>query len=154
MTPRSLKQLFFGGAGIAFALSYSAADIASRMIVARQGFTDAVGDHLYTALFPPFGTLILAAPFAAIAWFAYRLGCSNAVKRGITLLLLPSAVLGYFYFWGLYGSQQALLQKKWTAAALSIGLLPFFVGIPVVVVAVAVYFVVRPRAESAVQESA
>ena len=154
MTPRALKQLFFGGAGIAFALSYSVADIASRIIVARQSFADAAGDHLEMALAPPFATLVLAAPFAALAWLAYRLGCQSAVKRGIALLFLPSVILGYFYFWGLYGSQEALLQKKWTAAALSIGLLPFFVGIPTVLSAVAVYFVVRPRAARSVHGGA
>ena len=43
MTPRALKQLFFGGAGTAFALSYSGFDVASRIVVARRSFGDAVG---------------------------------------------------------------------------------------------------------------
>jgi hypothetical protein len=38
----------------------------------------------------------------------------------------------YFYFQGHQGAQLALLDEKWTAAALSIGLLPFFIGVPVV----------------------
>jgi hypothetical protein len=151
MTQRALKLLFFGGAGAAFALSYSVADIASRIIVARRSFADAVGEHLEMALRPPFATLMLAAPFAALAWLGYRLGCRNAVKRGIALLFLPSVILAYFYFWGLYGSQEALLQRKWTAATLSVGLLPFFVGIPTVASAVALYFLVRPPAASSVR---
>jgi hypothetical protein len=40
--------------------------------------------------------------------------------------------LFYFYFEGYQGSQYAMLERKWTAAALAIGLLPFFIGIPVV----------------------
>ena len=154
MTPRALKQLFFGGAGIAFALSYSVSDVASRMIVARQSFSDAVGDHLDMALIPPLLTLALAVPFAALAWLSYLLGCRNAVKRGIALLSLPSVVLAYFYYWGLHGQQQALLQEQWTAAALSVGLLPFFVGIPIVLCALGVYFVVKPRAAAHVHGGA
>lgn len=131
---------------MAFAVSYSVADIASRMIVARSNFVDAIGDHLEMALVPPFGTLLLAGPFFVIGWLSYRLACRNALKRGIALLVAASIVLGYFYFWGLYGSQEALLQSKWTAAALSVGLLPFFVGIPTIAGAVLIYFAVRPRA--------
>jgi hypothetical protein len=40
----------------------------------------------------------------------------------------------YFYFRGHQDAQRALLEEHWTAAALSVGLLPFFIGIPVVLI--------------------
>jgi hypothetical protein len=153
MTPRALKQFFFGGAAVAFALSYPLADIASRMVVARRSFNDAVGEHLRMAAIQPFGTLMLAIPFAALGWLSYRQGRRNAMKRGVALLFVPSVVLAYFYYSGFYGSQQALLEKHWTAAALSVGVLPFFVGIPTVLSAVVVFFAVKPRIAASVQGS-
>lgn len=147
MTPRTLKQVFLGGAVAAFAISYSIADIVSRVIVTHSSIGDAIHNHLQTALLQPFGTLLLAVPFMVFGWLGYRLGSLSAVKRGVVLLAAASLVLGYFYFRGLYGSQEALLQRKWTAAALSVGLLPFFVGIPAVACAFVVYFLAKPRVE-------
>jgi hypothetical protein len=39
----------------------------------------------------------------------------------------------YFYFQGHQAAEHAALKHMWTAASLSVGLLPIFVGAPVVV---------------------
>jgi Na+/H+ antiporter NhaD/arsenite permease-like protein len=54
------------------------------------------------------------------------------------LLIFAVAMLTllYFYFEGHQAAERAALQKMWTAAALSIGLLPFFIGGPVVLAVV------------------
>jgi hypothetical protein len=153
MTPQALKRLYFFGAGLAFVLSYSVADIASRVIVARQNLIYAIGGHLREALLQPVATVLLAAPFGCLAWLSYRLGCRKAPKRGLVLLIIPSFVLAYFYFSGLFAAKEAMLKKMWTAAALSVGLLPFFIGVPVVTCAVIAYFLIRPRTSASNDES-
>jgi biotin transporter BioY len=82
------------------------------------------------------GTIVLLAPFVAVA-----LVCAFAEKHARTrsvlvIFALATLTLLYFYFQGYQAAERAMLQKMWTAAALSIGLLPFFIGVPVVLAAI------------------
>lgn len=124
---------------IAFIAATIGADIYARTSIGDEAFGSALSEHLYYASVQFVGTLFLSAPFVTVA-----LICAWAERKSrsriVTALFGSSMlVLLYFYFQGYLASQHAMQEEKWTAATLSIGLLPFFIGIPVVlVVAVAI----------------
>jgi hypothetical protein len=59
------------------------------------------------------------------------------------MFALSLFTLSYFYFGGFHAAEQAMVDERWTAAALSIGLLPFFVGVPFVLALMGAAFIVR-----------
>lgn len=120
---------------VAFFAATTGADLIARTSIGGETFAHALNDHLHWASVQWVGTLLLLAPFVAVA-----LICAAAERRARTRS--TAAVFGvamlallYFYFDGHQGAQHALLAERWTAAILSIGLLPFFIGVPVVVAA-------------------
>ena len=117
---------------VVFLAATTCADLISRTAIAGEPFAVALRHHLYYAGVQFVGTMFLLAPFVAVAFV-----CSRAEKqarsRSVSLIFAVAMLtLLYFYFQGHQGALHALLEKKWTAAALSIGLLPFFIGVPVV----------------------
>jgi hypothetical protein len=111
-------------------------------LVTTIGF-QAIADTLVTgrafkyafrhALQDPGGALVmLVPPYFVIAYLARRAARRTNQLVGWLVFLPPVAILGWYYYWGHIGAEKALLDQMWTAAALSVGLLPFFVGIPVV----------------------
>ncbi len=127
-----------------FSAAVTGSDLIARMTIAGNTFGYAVSKHLHWASLTITGVIILFLPFLGIA-----LICGAANKRAKTrsttaLFLVAMAALTYFYFGGFQASQQAMLDKRWTAAALSIGLLPFFVGLPLLsVVAIVAAVIAR-----------
>lgn len=117
-----------------FVAAVSGSDLIARVTITGNTFGEAVAEHFQWALLTPVGILFLFIPFIGAAFI-----CAAANKRGrarsvVTLFCIAMAALLYFYIGGFQASQQALLSQHWTAAALSIGLLPFFVGLPVLFV--------------------
>jgi hypothetical protein len=89
------------------------------------------GEHLRYAVSGWVGTIFLLAPFFAVGWVSaafHKRGRSRSAAVICAIGLLP---LSYFYFQGYQAAQYSLTEEQWTAAALSIGLLPFAIGIPV-----------------------
>lgn len=109
------------GAGVIASTSWAGEPLA---FAVREYLNDAAGEFI--------GTMLLLAPFIGVAFVC---SWAETQARSRTVFLIFSAAmlaLFYFYFQGHEGAERALLQRKWTAAALSIGLLPFFIGVPVV----------------------
>ena len=109
-------------------------DLIARVTVAGNTLGEAVDEHLRWASLTIVGIILLFAPFGFAA-----LICGAANKRANTrsaaaLFFVTLAALAYCYFGGFQASQHAMLDKRWTAATLAIGLLPFFVGLPLLVV--------------------
>jgi hypothetical protein len=117
---------------LAFVGATTGADIYARMSIAGEPFAAALQDHLHWTAVQFVGTAMLFAPFVAVALLCARVDRRTSGHAAATIFAAAMVALLYFYFQGHEGAQQALLEKKWTAASLSIGLLPFFVGIPVV----------------------
>lgn len=67
--------------------------------------------------------------FRGIAQNLAAMAVSSRIAANAVLACLLFAAsmtaLVYLYFVGHWGAQDALLQEKWTASALSVGLLPF-----------------------------
>lgn len=107
-------------------------DTVARMWIAGESFAPAIEEHLRYAISSWVGTTFLLAPFLIVSWISaafQKRGRTRAAPLIFTVGLIP---LIYFYFEGYQAAQQALADEHWTAAALSIGLLPFFVGLPVI----------------------
>lgn len=121
---------------VVFLAATTGADLLARMTIAGESFEVALRDHLYRAAVQFVGTILLLAPFVAVAWICARVEKQARSRSVFPIFAAAMLALLYFYFQGHLGAQHALLQKRWTAAALSIGLLPFFFGIPVVLAAI------------------
>lgn len=129
---------------VAFLIAVSGSDLFARTTIAGEEFGYAVAEHLRWASLTIVGIVLLFVPFGGAA-----LICGSANKRGktrsvATIFCISMLVLGYFYFGGFQAAQHALIEKKWTAATLSVGLLPFFIGIPMLaLIAIAAAVVAR-----------
>lgn len=118
-----------------FLAATTGADLIARTSIAAEPLAFALREHLYYASVQFVGTIFLLAPFVTVAFV-----CSRAEKRArsrsVSVIFVAAMfALLYFYFQGHQGAQHAILEEKWTAATLSIGLLPFFIGVPVVLLA-------------------
>ncbi|HVR90250.1 MAG TPA: hypothetical protein VHG29_04030 [Novosphingobium sp.] len=134
---------------VGFIAAVTGSDLFARMTIAGEGFGFAVAEHLRWASLTIVGLVLLFVPFGGVA-----LICGGANKRAKTrsfavVFFIAMAILGYFYFEGFQAAQHALLQNKWTAATLSVGLLPFFIGLPLLaVVAIAAAIVTQVDRQS------
>lgn len=80
------------------------------------------------------GNLVLYAPFAVIALLAASVEKRASRTVAIVFFGLFLCILGGLYFWGFRASEIAMTQRKWTAAALSLGFL-VIASVPVLAVA-------------------
>jgi len=122
---------FFAFALVAAIAATIGSDIFARVSIGGQSVGSAGGEHLRYALSDWIGTLFLFAPFLAVGWTSAALRKRGQTRFAFVVLAVGLLPLIYFYIEGYRGAQQALADEQWTAAALSIGLLPFVVGIPV-----------------------
>jgi hypothetical protein len=136
---RMLEQrtkLLFGGLSIlCFLVTTTGFDIAARVFVASQSFRAAARESVYYATVQPFGTMLLAAPYLAVGILSTGVVKRTGLIKASLFFVVVVAVLGALYFFGYWGAQQALVKRAWTAAALSVGLLPFM-SIPIIIIAV------------------
>ena len=122
--PRLKLQFLFGLLSlISFLTATNGFDVLTRMSVANESFSAAVEESLHYATVQPIGTLMLAAPFFGAGLLAAELTKSANLIKGVLCFILIVIVLGWLYFYGYLSAQHALLEQKWTAAALSVGML-------------------------------
>jgi hypothetical protein len=126
---------------LCFLVSTNGFDILARLLVAHQPFGAALRESGYYTIVQPIGTAMLAAPFLVAGLLSAAVARRANLAQASLFFVVVVAILGWIYFLGHWGAQQALLQKKWTAASLSIGLLPF-ISIPVILVAAIVVVVI------------
>jgi hypothetical protein len=113
-----------------FLAAVTGSDLIARMTIVGDTLGVAVSDHLRWASLTIVGMVFLFAPFVVVAFICGVVNKRAKTRSAVTLFSVAMVALAYFYFGGFQASQQAMLDKKWTAAALSIGLLPFFAGLP------------------------
>jgi hypothetical protein len=133
--PRRRLYLMFGGlSAVCFIVYTLGFEIAARMAVAGESLSLAVSGSGHYMAAQPIGTLMLLAPFVAMAVLSAEVArASNRASAAVFFSALAAA-LGWLYFSGHWDAQLALAQRKWTAAALSVGLLPFL-SVPVLFIA-------------------
>lgn len=116
--------LFFCLAVGTFAVAHVGFEIFARLWVGRNTAWEAVCETLYYSATQPTGTAMLLAPFVLLGWMAGSLAKKQTLKNGTVLFVAGAVVFGLMYFSGHMGAQQAMQSRKWTVAALSVGLLP------------------------------
>jgi hypothetical protein len=100
-------------------------DVAARILVTSQSLDAALAESLRSSIAQPVGTIMLAAPFLGVEVLAVELATRTTPARGGLFFVAIVAVLCWLYFSGFWSAQHALLERKSTAAALSVGMLPF-----------------------------
>jgi amino acid permease len=125
-------KVYLPVAVVSFLGATTGSDLYARTTIAGQALAVALQEHLYWAAVQFVATLLLLAPFVAVALLCDR--AEKEVRTRSVLLIFAVAMIAllYFYFQGHQAAQRAELERMWTAATLSIGLLPFFIGVPVV----------------------
>ena len=129
-------KVYLSAALLSFIGSTTVADVIARTSIGGQAFGHALRDHLYWAGVQGVGTILLLAPFVAVAVICAGVERRARTRSAAAIFAVATLTLAYFYFTGHLAAQQLLAEERWTAAALSIGLLPFFIGVPVVLVTV------------------
>lgn len=114
----------------AFVVTVSGSDVFARMVIGRITLIQALVEHIRWISLTIVGLVFLLFPFMVSAVACGRANRKARTRATVSIFCLALAVLAYFYFGAFQAAEQAMLEGKWTAAALSIGLLPFFIGIP------------------------
>src|SRR4051812_37511686 len=122
---------FLAIAVAAFLVATTGSDVFARMTIGGQPLANAVSEHFYWAGVQFLATLMLLAPFGFLAVIASWVEVRTRTWKAILLFAVPTLYLIYSYFDGYQASEAAMLDKRWTAATLSIGFLPFWAA-PVV----------------------
>lgn len=120
---------------VVFVAATLGSDLVARTSIAGETLGQAFSEHLYWAAVQAVGNILLLAPFVAVAFICGRTEKGARTRSSAVIFAVGMVSLFYFYFQGYQGAQRAMLDEYWTAAALSVGLLPFFIGVPVVLVA-------------------
>jgi hypothetical protein len=128
-------KLYLLLAVLAFVVGTMGSDLVARTSIAGERVAQAFSEHLHLAWVQFTGTMLLAAPFIAVAFICAFAQRQARDRSAVVIFAIAMSTLLYFYFSGYQAAQHALLDSNWTAAALSIGLLPFFIGLPVVLAA-------------------
>jgi len=124
---------FLALAAVAFLIATTGSDVFARVTIGGETLSKALSQHFYWAGVQFIGTLMLLAPFGFLAVIASWVQDRTNTWKAVALFAVPTAYLVYSYFGGYQASQLAMLDKRWTAATLSIGFLPFAAA-PVVLV--------------------
>jgi biotin transporter BioY len=140
---------FLGVAAVMYILIDGGFDALARVQVGAQSLPKAVSDTSHYLFVEPLGLLLPFAPFAAVAWICGSLA-RISWQRAIGLFAVCMVVFAYMYFVGHSNSQLYMQHRKWTAASLAVGLIPFW-SIPIVLIAFGLRFalaraVVRAKA--------
>ena len=138
----------FSIAVVFFFVSTLVSDVIARTTIGAEGVGYAISQHVYYAATQPIGTGMLLAPFLLVAWMAASVARRKTMRRGLVFLCATCSVLALMYFFAYQDSQRYMAQRMWTAATLAIGLLAFK-SVPVLIVAVVTFLIVRrgPRVE-------
>jgi hypothetical protein len=116
---RTVVGVLAGSCITALAATYA------KVRVVRMPFLEALGEAGGDVLLDPLSMAFLVAPFAALAVFAPLFATEVSSPWRWSFVAIAALALVGFYFNGFVTSEYALQQRKWTAAALSVGLMPF-----------------------------
>ncbi|MES2938513.1 MAG: hypothetical protein V4864_12585 [Pseudomonadota bacterium] len=117
-----------------FMVANVGAEVLARVWVSGHPPGKAARETLHYLAAQPLGALMLVAPFLLLAWMAASLAKARTFESGLILFGIAALALTALYVLGHVAAEQAVNSRQWTAAALSVGLLPFQ-SIPVLVLA-------------------
>jgi hypothetical protein len=104
------------------------------MTIGGQRFGPALSEHLYWARVEFVATLWLLTPFPLLAVIGWWVEEKASRWKALLISGVATICLIYSYFEGYEAAKVAELDRRWTAATLDIGFLPFAAA-PVVLLA-------------------
>jgi lipid-A-disaccharide synthase-like uncharacterized protein len=125
-----------------FLVAVVGGDIGSQIAVSGKSSSDAISDAIKYSSF--LGTAMLAVPFVAADFLSVEVGRRAPLTVTMWFFAALSGALVLLYFLGYWSSRQALLEHKWTASALAVGLLPVQ-SLPILVVGLIVGELLRRK---------
>jgi len=126
MTNKRLVYVAYLTAGVVlFVLATVGFGVHSRMAIDGASYAHALSRHMYYAKEQLLGTMLLLLPFVLLGGMAARFSTKGRFGHGATVFVVGVVLLLALYYKGYIDSEIAMKNKHWTAAALSVGLLPF-----------------------------
>jgi|GraSoiStandDraft_42_1057292.scaffolds.fasta_scaffold333757_2 hypothetical protein len=122
---RRVWGLYLTAAVVLFVTATVGIGVHSRMVIGEENYHHALSQHLYYAWEQLIGTVLLLLPFLLLACIAADFSIKGSVGLGATVFVVGAVLLFVLYYKGYVDSEIAMKNKHWTAAALSLGLLPF-----------------------------
>lgn len=117
--------IFTGGSLALGVIVIVSADTFARITISHESISHAISECFHYLIVQPIGTLLLLLPFFVTGAVSAIKSKNRNIRHGYCLLTCGHLPLLLLYFYGYLGSQHALQKHAWTAAALSIGLMPF-----------------------------
>jgi hypothetical protein len=125
---------FIAAAIILFAAVDLVADVLARTSILGQSIELAVREHLHYASIQLPGTAFLSLPYLGLAFIGLPVLRRRGAVAGALFLLCGVALLGGVYGFGYQQSALSMLARHWTAAALTMGMMPIL-SVPVLLLA-------------------
>jgi hypothetical protein len=139
---------FFSFAVLLFLVATAGSDVVARTTVGSEGIGKAVSEHIYYAFAQPVGSAMLLAPFLLLGWMSASLAKRKGFTQGLSVFLIGAFLLGIMFFSAYQDSQNYMNQKMWTAATLSVGLLPIKSALPLLICLGVWLFLARRKNEA------
>jgi hypothetical protein len=117
--------LYLAVAVVLFVVATVGFGMHSRMVIGGESYDHALSRHMYYAREQLLGTMLLLLPFLVLGSIAAGFSIKRSVAHGATVFVVGATFLLVLYYKGYMDSEIAIKQRHWTAAALSVGLLPF-----------------------------
>ena len=133
-TRRRDALAFIAAAIILFFAIDLAADVVARTAIRGQSIALAVREHLYYASVQLPGTAFLSLPYVGLAFMGLPVLRRRGAIAGALFLLCGVGLLGGVYGFGYQQSALSMLARHWTAAALTMGMMPIL-SVPVLLLA-------------------
>lgn len=129
-----LHVLYWGIGLLAFFAATNGCETLASMVLAQKSFVIAAQESVRYTITQPMGALFLALPFFVVSGLSAELARAFSMQRGFLFFFVAFVCIAYLYCTAYWDAQHALLEGRWTASTLLIGLLPFK-SIPVLIVA-------------------
>ena len=108
-------------------------EVTARLAIGKQDLLPAIGETLYLAMVWPLTPLVLGLPFWGLGTIAAKVGRRSSPRMAVVALVSGVIMLTALYCFGHLGAQESVAHRRWTDAALLIGLLPLL-SVPVLIV--------------------
>ncbi len=109
----------------AAALCIVSFNVLARIAIGGEAFGRALLDTIHTVMSQPVASAMLGLPFFAAAVLGVEVERLANRRTGSTIFFACLAGIVAIYLAGYWSAQQSLATKSWTAASLTIGLMPF-----------------------------
>lgn len=124
-TPKQFSRAFLFLAFFTYLVCDLVFAIYARVNIGTDSLMHSVTESLYYMGVQPVALILGVGPFIFLGWLSASVAAIRGILAAILIFGIGALLLGNMYFWGHIDSQSSMLLQHWTAATLSVGLLPF-----------------------------